>query len=689
MNRLTPRIGLMLSAGLFAVLLFVDSYFFTVGDFPRIVRLLRDMVLALIILGVLPLVLMTKWIAQRNIFTVLGHLVLGLIGLLLLFGLGEYLNASATTNNGRLLVFASTQSFISAAMLIILGCVGVLAMFALLQVLIFYKSKHTTPRNFYALLAILTIYVAIRVITVDNNGSLVAGHLPGKIIFFILINLMVVNAFRTDWIHYLNRRQKWLTFWIGSLALAGAIVVTILAIDERYFHYSVGTATFLGSSLLFFSIYAGGAVLMLLAYLPAAGMIDQRMREMEVLRQLTRSVALVREVPAIAKTITENAVAVTGSNAAWLELLEDNGKSLRLAGAANLSKEDCEKILLNPQRGISGWIIANREPVLINSIMDDVRSAYLQKQWRKNIGALLGVPLLSKDRLLGLLFSTKPDPWSYDQFDRDLLQAFANQAAVAIDNAHLLTESIEKERLEQEWRIAHEAQAKLLPSSMPQLADADVDAISVSASVVGGDFYDFFHDGDRLDVVIGDVSGKGAQAAFQMAYMKGIIQSHAQMALSPREVLSRANALLYRSLERTSFVSLLYAQFNFARREMVCGRAGHCPVILVRRKERPRFLTPSGIGLGLDAGPIFDRLITEQRVALQAGDIFVFYTDGVTEAMDEKEMEFDEERLLELAATAHERSSREIRDSIVGALRTFVGNAKSHDDYTLVVIRVR
>lgn len=688
MDRLTPRIGLIISAGLFAVLLFVDSYFFTVGDFPRIVRLLRDLVLTLIVLGALPLILTSKWLTRRSIFGVLSQMFLGLTSLLILILLWDYSKPTAIPEGGRLLVFASTQSFVSTALLLIAASLSCMSMFALLQTLIFYKSKHTTPRNFYALLAILTIYVAIRVVTVDNNGELVASHVPGKIVFFLLIMLMVINAFRTDWIHFLNRRQKWLTFWASACALTGAIFATTMAIDEQFFQYSVGTATFVGCSLLFLCIYNATTVVMLLAYLPAAGILDQRMREMEILRQLSRSVSSVREVPGIVKTITENALAVSGSNSAWLELLEDGGRKLRLASAVNLSQEDCERILLHPEKGISSWIIANREPVLINSIADDARSAYLLK-WKKNVGALLGVPLLSKDKVLGLLFSTKPDPWSYDQFDRDLLQAFANQAAVAIDNAHLLSESIEKERLEQEWKIAHDAQTKLLPKEMPQLHDAEVDAISVSASVVGGDFYDFYQDGLRLNVVIGDVSGKGAQAAFQMAHIKGIIQSHAQMSFSPRDVLIRANALLYRSLERTSFISLIYAEFNFEKREMVCGRAGHCPVILVRSGEEPRFLTPSGIGLGLDAGPVFERLITEELVVLRSGDVFIFYTDGVTEAMDEKAQEFDEARLLDLAKDVHGRSSCEILQTIVESLRSFVGDAKSHDDYTLVVVRVK
>ena len=678
----------MIAAGLLAALLFVDSYFFSIGDFPRILRLLRDLVLTLAILATLPYLLTAKWLAQRSILAVLGRLLIGVSLFLILFLVADYLESPAPADPNRLLIFASTRDFVLTAVLLVLASVAAMAMFALLQVLVFYKSKHATPRNFYALLAVLTIYVAVRVITVDNNGSLVASHLPGKIIFFLLVNLMVVNAFRNDWIHFLNRRQKWVTFCLGALTLAAAVSATVLALDQRFVQYSVGIATFLGSSLLFLSIYNGFTVFMVLAYLPAAGILDQRMREMEVLRELSRSFASVLDPQVIATTITENTLTVTGSTAAWLELLESEGTRLRLASSAKLSDDDAKRIMLDPRQGISGWIITHRQPVLVNAVAEDGRTAYLLK-WKKNIGALLGVPLVVKDRVLGVLFCAKADAWSYDQFDRDLLQAFANQAAVAIDNARLLNESIEKERLEQEWRIAHEAQAKLLPMSMPQLPGADVDAVSVSASEVGGDYYDFFHYGDRLAVVIGDVSGKGAQAAFQMAHVKGIVQAHAQMGLSPHEVLSRTNTLLYNSQERSSFVSLIYAQFDFAKKELLCGRAGHCPVIWVPRDAPPRFLTPAGIGLGLDAGPVFDRVLREERVALRSGDVFIFYTDGVTEAMDEKAREFQEERLLELAGTLHGQSSCDIREAIVGAVRSFVGTAKSRDDYTVVVIGLR
>jgi serine phosphatase RsbU (regulator of sigma subunit) len=379
---------------------------------------------------------------------------------------------------------------------------------------------------------------------------------------------------------------------------------------------------------------------------------------------------------------------VTKAGAVWLELINEKSGKLQLASAINLSETESASLNLDGRQGVTGWICQHRQPVLINEIEADERTAYLKK-WKGDIAALIGVPLLSKGKPLGVLFTAKRDPWSFDQFDRDMLQAFANQAAVAIDNARLWQESIERERLAQELRVAHEAQMKLLPKRMPQLPHLEVAAIAVTANEVGGDYYDFFPYSDRLGVVIGDVSGKGPAAAFHMAEMKGIIESYSRIYHSPREVLKHANAALYRSIESTVFVSLIYAQIDFERREMLYSRAGHCPIIFVRTNEPPRILQPDGIALGLDGGEVFDKVISEERLPLQRDDVLIFYTDGVTEAMDAQSREFEESRLVELAATFNGKNSQEILQAIDESVRRFVGTAKSHDDYTVVVLKMK
>jgi sigma-B regulation protein RsbU (phosphoserine phosphatase) len=122
---------------------------------------------------------------------------------------------------------------------------------------------------------------------------------------------------------------------------------------------------------------------------------------------------------------------------------------------------------------------------------------------------------------------------------------------------------------------------------------------------------------------------------------------------------------------------------------MLYSRAGHCPIIFVRAHEPPRVLQPDGIALGLDNGELFDKAITEDRIQLQRDDVLIFYTDGVTEAMNEQSREFEEARLVELAAMLEGKNSQEILQTIVEAVRRFVGQAKSHDDYTVVVLKMR
>jgi serine phosphatase RsbU (regulator of sigma subunit) len=412
------------------------------------------------------------------------------------------------------------------------------------------------------------------------------------------------------------------------------------------------------------------------------------MREIQTLRELTSSIISELDINNLVRTITEKAVQVTKADAAWLELLDEKNGKLKLTSAINLTEEERANIKLDRYHGATGWICENRRAILVNEIEEDDRTAYLKK-WKNNIAALIGVPLLSKGRPLGVLFSARSDAWSFDQFDRDMLQAFANQAAVAIDNASLWQESIERERLAQTLQVAHDAQMKLLPKRMPVLPNVDVAAIAVTANEVGGDYFDFFEHAGSLGVVIGDVSGKGASAAFHMAEMKGIIESYSRIYHSPREVLIHANAALFRSIESTAFVSLIYAQIDYERQEMLYSRAGHCPIIFLRSNEPPRILQPDGIALGLDDGQLFDKVISEDRMQLQNEDVLIFYTDGVTEAMNEQAREFEESRLMELAGTLQGKSSQEILSTIVEAVRRFVGPAKSHDDYTVVVLKMK
>ncbi len=248
----------------------------------------------------------------------------------------------------------------------------------------------------------------------------------------------------------------------------------------------------------------------------------------------------------------------------------------------------------------------------------------------------------------------------------------------------------ERERMAKELEIARAVQMKLLPKENPVLIGYDIAGICLPAYEVGGDYYDFVDLGPtKLGIAIGDVSGKGVPAAIYMTLTKGILQSHAEENISPKSVLSKVNRLMYKTIEKNSFVSMFYAIIDLQSKRLRYSRAGHNPVILAGlRDEKQEFLTPKGVALGLDDGGVFDAVLEEREYDLRSGDILVFYTDGFTEARNSAGEEFTETRLLKSVADAKERNATEIIDVVVRDAKRFAGDAEQHDDMTMVVVKV-
>jgi hypothetical protein len=245
-------------------------------------------------------------------------------------------------------------------------------------------------------------------------------------------------------------------------------------------------------------------------------------------------------------------------------------------------------------------------------------------------------------------------------------------------------------RMAKELEIARNVQLSLLPKDDPRFEGFDIAGVCIPALEVGGDYFDFVSLGSkRLGLALGDVSGKGVPAAIYMTLTKGILQSHAEDDLSPKDVLSKVNSLMYRTIERNSFVSMLYAILDSGSMELRFSRAGQCPVVLARHTGgSTEFLTPRGMALGLESGTVFDSVLEEKNVKLRSGEIVVFYTDGFTEAMNEHEEEFGEERLSQAIDRHRNRSAAEIISLIVREIGEFAGSRPQHDDMTMIVVKV-
>lgn len=248
----------------------------------------------------------------------------------------------------------------------------------------------------------------------------------------------------------------------------------------------------------------------------------------------------------------------------------------------------------------------------------------------------------------------------------------------------------EQTRIQKELEIARRVQLGLLPKEQPTLTGFDIAGICLPAQEVGGDYFDFIKlSTGNLGIAVGDVSGKGVPAAIYMTLTKGILQSHAEADLSPKQVLSKVNNLMYRTIERSWYVSMFYAVLNARKRLLRFARAGHNPAIVLNKgQSAPKLLQTAGIGLGLDVGEIFAKTLVEGELELASGDTLVFYTDGFTEAMNEEMEEFGEERFLQLLAGEDNGSAQGLVQKTVAEIRAFAGSAPQHDDMTMVVLKV-
>lgn len=252
-------------------------------------------------------------------------------------------------------------------------------------------------------------------------------------------------------------------------------------------------------------------------------------------------------------------------------------------------------------------------------------------------------------------------------------------------------EITEQQRLEQELEIARGVQRSFLPRTVPRLAGIDVAAMCLAAEEVGGDYYDFILlDDHRLAIAIGDVSGKGIQAAFYMTLVKGAVQALAREYAGPVEVLQRLNDQFYENAPAGTFITMIYGVLDLNERSFTFARAGHNPLLVHRNGGgRPAALRPTGLAIGLTRTAEFTEQLRAVTLDLGPEDLLVFFTDGMTEATGRSREQYGEDRLaasLARAAAAH--SAAEVLEGLKADIRTFTEGAARADDMTAVVLRL-
>lgn len=251
-----------------------------------------------------------------------------------------------------------------------------------------------------------------------------------------------------------------------------------------------------------------------------------------------------------------------------------------------------------------------------------------------------------------------------------------------------LEDQAKEQRMNQELEIAQSVQKAFLPSRVEHLVGIDIAGVCEPAQETGGDYYDMISLGkSRMAIAIGDVSGKGIQAAFYMTFVKGVLHSLSALILSPLELLNQLNRLFKENATRGTFVSMIYGILEADKRTFTFARAGHNPMLVVRANGDSEWLQPKGIGIGVANSMLFLKGTEEDELKLKEGDVAILYTDGITEMLNISNQFYGEDRLEKIVKGVRKGASSKILDIIISDVTEFKGVAKQHDDMTLVVIK--
>ena len=304
----------------------------------------------------------------------------------------------------------------------------------------------------------------------------------------------------------------------------------------------------------------------------------------------------------------------------------------------------------------------------------------------------LMLPLKYQDAILGIIsLGRKKSGKMFTPEDLDLLMTITNQSAVALENARLFAENIEKSRMEEELKIAHDIQISMLPEFAPEIEGYSIAASSFPAREVGGDFYDFIEIGrenrKKLGIIVGDVSGKAVSGALVMAASRSIFRVLADSAVSVSDMVLSGNRRLKHDVKKGMFVALVYAMLDPLKKTLTIVNAGQTqPILCSGKSKKPLYIDTEGDRFPL--GIIEDCDYQETVITLEQGDTVVLYTDGIVEAMNEAGDMYGFDHFIEEIEKNKQLEADAFLRNLMADVTRFVGDAEQHDDLTIVVLRV-
>ena len=420
-------------------------------------------------------------------------------------------------------------------------------------------------------------------------------------------------------------------------------------------------------------------------------------RHLDSLLSVIQAIGSIFVLDELLDKIVEYGLRVTGAERGFLLLYDEKDQQLKLKLSRGLEKEfaslpfsyDNYKLGL----GLIKEVEKIKEAVIVDPLsFSDPKISLELKNFQ--VKQAVAVPLKTKTKDLGIVYmDNRLAGGMFGKDELELMKSFAVQASVSIENAFLVANLMEQERLKQEMELGRTIQMNLLPRKSPQVAGLNVAGLMTPAKEIGGDYYDYMptlheYDGNKeqhVGVVIGDVSGKGVAAGLIMATAKATLKGLSQQNLTPKQILSQANTVLFEYTSGQKFMTMLYFQFKEKQKVLSYSSAGH-EHILIYHSDTGQVESIMSGGFMLGMMPDIGSFLEDHQVPFNQKDKIVLYTDGVTEARNTAEELFGLPRLIEVVSKHGNEPAQELLDSVKEDVYSFIGTREQYDDITLVVM---
>src|SRR2546425_2101973 len=342
--------------------------------------------------------------------------------------------------------------------------------------------------------------------------------------------------------------------------------------------------------------------------------------------------------------------------------------------------DDLQELHLKMGEGLIGHVAVTGKPYVSQDVRRDPR--YINARPRTN--SEMVAPIISNSEVIGVFDLESDELNAYSNDDLEVLMLLASQVAIIIEKVMLHEQLIEKQRLETQLEVARQVQLELLPPRDPQLEGFDISAYNFPTEEVSGDYYDWvrIYD-DQIGIVIADVSGKGVPAALLMAFLRASLRAATHIGYAPHISMSKVNYLLWESIERNQFVTGFYGILDAPNRTLSYSNAGHVPALLMNADGTARYEERGGVPLGM----FRDSRYYEYFATIEPGQVFVLYTDGVTDAMNQAGEDYGSQRLVEAVRQGRELSARDLIHFIQQDVIKWTDGRGAHDDITFFVVK--